>query len=155
MRLPAEQHTMWPFSDIFIKGSTMQEEFCADRQGCCPVREAISSQYRAASKGFDWQDIQGVLLKVREETAELEEAVHSGDEGHAREELGDLLLACFSVARFLKADPVACLDHASRRFAERFNQVEKMALEEGYDLESCTAELLDVFWERAKKLTRQ
>lgn len=133
----------------------MEKNFCIDEQDRCPVQDAVRIQYCAAEKGFDWQEIQGVLLKVREELGELDDAIRSGNETHANEELGDLLFACFSVARFLKTDPVMCLDHAAKRFAERFECVEKMAFQDGRVLGSCTAEVLDAYWERAKKLMRQ
>lgn len=133
----------------------MNQEFLAKKEDRCPVQDAVRIQYRAAAKGFDWPDIHGVLLKVREEVDELDDAIASGNEAHAQEELGDLLFACFSVARFLNADPVDCLDLAARRFTARFQCVEEMAFQDGYALESCPAALLDAYWEQAKKLMAQ
>ncbi len=121
----------------------------------CPAQVALHIQHSAADKGFDWTNIEGVLAKVHEETTEVLEAVHSQDYKHAQEELGDLLFAAFSVARFLDADPIACLDNAAQRFQKRFDCMEKMADEEGISLESCSAESLDLYWDRVKKLMRQ
>lgn len=133
----------------------MEKDLCINEEGRCPVQDAVRIQYRAAAKGFDWPNIQGVLLKVQEEVDELCDALRSGNAAHAKEELGDLLFACFSVARFLDADPVTCLDHAAKRFAARFRCVEDMAYKDGRALETCPAALLDAYWEQAKKLMRQ
>ena len=46
---------------------------------------------RAVRSGFEWPNIDGVLDKVREEVAELEEAIAEGDQEHIKAEIGDLL----------------------------------------------------------------
>ena len=43
-----------------------------------PLVEAFRVQSDAASLGFDWPDVAGVLAKVREETNEVEEALNDG-----------------------------------------------------------------------------
>src|SRR5688572_30768343 len=48
---------------------------------------------RAASVGFDWPDTPAVLAKAREEFAETEAAIASGDKDAIHEELGDLLMS--------------------------------------------------------------
>ena len=112
-------------------------------------------QHHAADKGFDWTDVHGVLEKVEEEVAEIYEAVRDGDTRHAQEELGDLLFAAFNVARFLHSNPLDCLYHATKRFTQRFECMEALVNQEGNSLESCSAESLDAYWERVKKLMPQ
>ena len=133
----------------------MEQDFRTNNEDRCPIQDAVRIQYQAAATGFDWPDIHGVLLKVQEEVDELDEAIASGNDAHARDELGDLLFACFSVARFLNADVVTCLDHATKRFAARFQCVKDMANKDGRALETCPAALLNAYWEQAKKLMRQ
>ena len=128
---------------------------CSGGPGQCPVNNALDIQMRASAVGFDWKDIGGVLEKMQEELDELIAAVRSGDVNHAGDELGDLLFTAFSVARFLHKAPVSCLDEATGRFESRFQCVEALAQEEGRSLESCSAERLDAYWERAKKLVLQ
>lgn len=133
----------------------MPDLFCVSKNSACPVRTAIQIQYNAAATGFDWPDIYGVLDKVREELEELESAVREDNVVHAGEELGDLLFAAFSVARFLGVDPIESLDKTTSRFQKRLECVRKIASQEGVSLESCSAERLDAYWERAKKLMQQ
>lgn len=137
------------------KESFMSINACQNDNASCPVRTAIDIQYDASAAGFDWPDIQGVLEKVREELIELENAIEEKNLIHAGEELGDLLFAAFSVARFLNVDPIRCIDETSQRFQKRLEYARKIALDEGKTLESCSAEIMDAYWERAKKLMRQ
>ena len=60
---------------------------------------------KAANSGFDWENVRGVLNKVREEIAELEEAIEGGSNQAIEMELGDLLFATTSVARHLDVNP--------------------------------------------------
>jgi uncharacterized protein YabN with tetrapyrrole methylase and pyrophosphatase domain len=121
----------------------------------CPVKQAMEIQYESAGVGFDWPDIAGVLAKVQEELDELDTACKDEDYEHAKDELGDLLFAAFSVARFLNTNPVYCLERTTNRFQKRFDCVKQMALQEGISLKSCSAERLDALWEMAKNLVSQ
>jgi len=116
---------------------------------------ATQVQRDASQIGFDWQDIAGALDKVEEEIAELRLAVVQGDTIHAGDELGDLIFAAVSVARFLEVDPQKCLIRATTRFQKRLDLVKDIAEKQGVLLASCAPEELDCLWEQAKKLMRQ
>ena len=58
-------------------------------------------QKKAARVGFDWPDAKPVFDKIREETAELEEAVQNGNKAHIEEEIGDLFFSVVNLARKL------------------------------------------------------
>ncbi len=107
-------------------------------------------QEQAASFGFDWPDIHGVLDKIEEELNEMREAVASGNLPHAQKELGDLLLAAVNTARFLEADPEDVLDKATKRFQARFRAVQKVFAQEGRDMKTCSLRELDDVWNRVK-----
>ena len=62
----------------------------------------------------------GVWAKVHEELDELKEAVISGDQSHAQEELGDLLFTLVNVARWCGIAPEEGLAGTNRRFLDRF-----------------------------------
>ena len=49
-------------------------------------------QKRVASVGFDWPDTKGVFKKIKEELAELEEAVEANSKESIQEEIGDLYM---------------------------------------------------------------
>ena len=71
------------------------------------LTRAWKLQARASTVGFDWNDARLVLDKVREETAEIDEALASGDKAAIVEEIGDLLFVVANLARHVDADPKA------------------------------------------------
>jgi MazG family protein len=111
---------------------------------------AQEMQERAASLGYDWPSVEGVLEKVVEESAELARAT---DERERREELGDLLLVVVNLARRLDIDAEAALRAASTKFAARFAAVERSAAERAVELRALTMEELDELWQAAKTET--
>ncbi len=112
-------------------------------------------QRKAASVGFDWDDVEGALPKVTEELGELRGAMalRSDSEASDREieaELGDLLFAVVNVARHLDVDPEAALRSASAKFRGRFQLVEAIAASRGLDLQVMDLDALDALWDEAK-----
>ena len=117
--------------------------------------KAQRSQEKAARVGFDWKDAAGPLAKIREELAELEEAVAASKDTaldvHVKEELGDLLFSVANLARHLKADAESALEGTTAKFSRRFRSVEAAAKAAGRDLKSMTLEEMDALWDAAKK----
>ena len=103
-------------------------------------------QKKARKVGFDWPDAAGALSKVREETAELEQAMACG--GNVEEELGDLLFAVVNVSRFAGVDAEEALAGAARKFAGRFARLEQLA---GDKLSDMSLEQMDELWDRVKR----
>ncbi len=108
---------------------------------------------RAANVGFDWPDADGVLLKVREELAEVEAAVASArerDEERSAEveaEIGDLLFAVANLARHMGLSPEVALRSASTKFERRFRAIEsRIASGEAADLQA-----MDALWDEVKR----
>ena len=116
--------------------------------------KAQRSQEKAARVGFDWKDAKGPLAKIREELAELEEAVAASDDTaldpHVKEELGDLLFSVTNLARHLKADSESALEGATAKFARRFRTVESGAKEAGRDLKGMSLAEMETLWDAAK-----
>ena len=117
--------------------------------------KAQRSQEKAARVGFDWKDASGPLAKIREELAELEEAVAESKDTaldvHVKEELGDLLFSVANLARHLKADSESALEGTTAKFSRRFRAVEAAAKAAGRDLKSMTLAEMDALWNEAKK----
>lgn len=105
---------------------------------------------KAAKVGFDWEDISGVMDKVREEAAELAQAVQSGNTANIEEELGDLLFAATSIARFADIKAETALNRATEKFISRFEAVEQMTTSQGKNLSDMTLEEQTVLWQKAK-----
>ena len=109
-------------------------------------------QARAARVGFDWPASHQVVDKIREELAELEEAMAADppDESHVAEEVGDLLLACVNLSRKLGVDPEAALRAGNAKFERRFRGLEAVLKAAGETPEGVDFERLEAAYQRAK-----
>ncbi|MEZ5384788.1 MAG: nucleoside triphosphate pyrophosphohydrolase [Prosthecobacter sp.] len=108
-------------------------------------------QKKAARVGFDWPDAKPVFDKIREETAELEEAVHSGDNAHIEEEIGDLFFSVVNLARKLGVESESALAAANDKFMNRFHTMEKHLREQGRELSKLSLAEMDEAWDAVKK----
>jgi len=124
--------------------------------------EAYQLTRRAANVGFDWENIEGVLEKMMEETEELrarlkekntnaESVEAQRTQRGIEEEIGDLLFVAVNVARFLGADPEIALRKANRKFAGRFREMERRARQEGKLFSEMTIDQMEGLWKAAKE----
>jgi tetrapyrrole methylase family protein/MazG family protein len=113
---------------------------------------AEKMQRRVARVGFDWTDMRPVLDKVIEEFNEFREAVLSGDQAHAEEELGDIMFALVNVARHRDICAEDALRLTTKKFAKRFRYIEDHYKKTGKDINKATLEEMDRLWEESKKL---
>jgi tetrapyrrole methylase family protein/MazG family protein len=116
--------------------------------------QAYRAQEKAASVGFDWDSVDGVIAKLREEVEEAAEAITGGDATRISEELGDLLFAVVNLARFVKSDPEAHLRAATGKFRRRFDRVVAKLRAEGRSVEEAGLPELDRLWEAVKEEER-
>jgi MazG family protein len=123
--------------------------------GLPALLRAYRVQEKAASVGFDWPDVAGVLAKIREEVDETEAALESQDQARVAEEIGDLLFAVVNLARFVKADPEAHLRAATEKFRRRFDRMVEGLDKEGTSPGKATLAVMDRLWEEAKREERK
>lgn len=116
------------------------------------LARAEKLQRRAATVGFDWDDVAPVLAKVEEELAELSAVVDDRDA--ALHEVGDLLFAVTNLARKVGVDAETALRIANDRFSQRFRHIEVSAEAEARSLGELSLEELDRLWEAAKAAER-
>jgi MazG family protein len=109
---------------------------------------ANEMQARAASLGYDWPDLEGVIDKVAEEATEL---LGADEPAHRAEEYGDLMFVLVNLARKMDIDPEAALRAASRKFARRFAGVERLARERQVQLKALGLDELDERWQEVKR----
>jgi nucleoside triphosphate diphosphatase len=114
------------------------------------LTRALKLQDKAGKVGFDWNDPQAVLAKIREETDEIAAAFASGAHSQAADETGDLLFAVVNLARHLDADPEALLRAANVKFERRFGFIERALAAAGKTPEQSTLSEMDELWNRAK-----
>lgn len=120
--------------------------------------EAYELTRKAAKVGFDWQHIEGVLEKLREEMRELRETIAPMNTQEARqrleEEVGDLLFVAVNVARFLSVDPEVALKAANRKFKARFRAMEERAASRGKSFADVPRDEMERLWEWSKTRER-
>ena len=115
------------------------------------VERARKLQKRAAQVGFDWAEIAPVLEKLKEEVAEFEEALASGDLERMSDELGDVLFATINLARHSKIEPEVALRSTNQRFETRFKWIEAALSQQDKVFKDTNLEELDALWDQAKK----
>jgi len=115
------------------------------------LTRAWKLQARASTVGFDWSDVRLVLDKVREETAEIDEALASGDKAAIVEEIGDLLFVVANLARHVDADPEGCLQAANAKFERRFKGIEKALEAQGKVAADVGLAELEALWQEVKR----
>lgn len=112
---------------------------------------AFELSKRASRTGFEWPDLPSVFDKLREEEAELHQAMRGGDPNAVRDEIGDLLFTVVQIARWLKVEPEDALRIMTDRFISRFEAMESQAEK---PLRELTFDEWDGLWERSKNLSR-
>jgi MazG family protein len=106
---------------------------------------ALKTQRRAASTGFDFEDVP--YDGVRAELDELEEASSREERFH---EVGDVLFAAVNVARKLKVDPELALRASSERFRGRVEAAEELAARDGAAWDDLDTDAQLAYYARAR-----
>lgn len=117
--------------------------------------KAFRMTEKAAAIGFDWRRPADVMVKMREEMAELEAEL--GEDGGAatdrmRDEMGDVLFVLANLARHLGVEPETALQRSNASFKRRFESMESQARASGRSLRELSLEEQDALWEEAKRL---
>jgi len=106
---------------------------------------------RARSVGFDWNDSNGVLGKIREELSELIEAINSKNESAIEEEMGDLLFTIVSLSRHLSKNPETALRKATNKFEKRFKLMEHELEQEKKQFSQLSYDEMNHLWNKVKQ----
>ncbi len=106
-------------------------------------------QEYAAGYNFDWKDYRGPLDKVKEEIAEVEEAIE--DNGDIELEIGDLIFATVNLARKTKVDPEIAIYRTIQKVVKRLRYMEKYFQDNNKPIENTSLEELDKIWEKSKE----
>ncbi|MBQ9942047.1 MAG: nucleoside triphosphate pyrophosphohydrolase [Christensenellaceae bacterium] len=117
--------------------------------GMSALLRAAKVQKKAASVGFDWPDHKGAMEKVAEEAAEILAELEAGRDPEG--ECGDLLFSAVNLLRLLKVDADTALNGTTRKFIRRFSAMEKLAADQGKELNGMSLDQQDKLWEMAKK----
>ena len=112
--------------------------------------KAFRVQEKVSGVGFDWDDSEGVLDKVKEELDEFKLEVSNNNINEMEMEFGDLLFSLINYARFLKINPETALELTNKKFINRFKYIESQAFRLGKKINQLSLEEMNFFWEQAK-----
>jgi len=113
--------------------------------------KAMRLQEKAKQVGFEWENKEQVWDKVKEEEAELQEAISLEDQKKIEEEFGDLVFSLVNFARFLNIDAENALEITNKKFINRFSQMEAKAMASGKNLNAMTLQEMDSIWNQIKR----
>lgn len=117
--------------------------------------KASRIQDKAAGIGFDWDNIDDVFAKVKEEIEELHAEVKAQKHTAIEAEFGDVLFSLINYARFLKVNPEDALERTNKKFIARFQYLERKAAESGKSLRDMTLAEIEAYWQEAKGFFEQ
>ena len=110
---------------------------------------AQSLQDRASGVGFDWDDVDGVIEKIREE---LDEFQRASDAEQKAAEMGDVIFSLVNLSRWLDIDAETSLREANGRFRSRFAKMEELGRGRETPFESLDIKEKEALWQEAKGL---
>ena len=112
--------------------------------------KALRIQEKVSGVGFDWDNSEGVLNKVKEELEELRKEVIEKNINEMELEFGDVLFSLINYARFLKINPETALELTNKKFIKRFKFIESEAHKLGKKINQLSVEEKNIFWQQAK-----
>lgn len=135
-----------------IKSEEKQRMTVTDKlRAIPPMYPALLRAQKVGKKAscFDFADADQACDKVLEEIREVMEV--TGDPVEAEKEIGDLLLAVTSLARMLGVNAEQALYHATNRFIDRFEAIEKEVEARGLNMAEADRDELERIWEENKR----
>ena len=115
-----------------------------------PLTKAYRIHAKAAGAGFTWPEDEEVERQVEAEWLELLDAKDQGDEAAVEREFGDHLFSLVEFGRRKGIKAAAALDSATQRFLTRFEAMEALARERGFDFKTLSLDEKDELWEEVK-----
>ena len=115
------------------------------------LQKSVKLQKLAGKVGFDWQDTSDVLVKLKEEIVELEEAIGKSNKQEIESEFGDVLFTAVNMARHLNVDPELALRGANGRFKNRVLWIENELGKNGEFVSDKNIDDLNQLWNEAKR----
>lgn len=131
---------------------SITEEMNGITKGLPSLLRAHKVQEKAKQVGFDFQDVNFAIKKLKEELEEVIDVYNTGNKEKIKEEVGDLLFSCVNIARFLKIDQELALNSTIDKFIKRFSYIEEESKKMGIKLTDMKLDEMEKLWQYSKKL---
>lgn len=105
---------------------------------------------KASHVGFDWNNANDVIEKVKEELKELQIELEGGSREAMEKEWGDLIFSLVNLARHLNIEAESVSHRSIDNFISRFRNLEVMAKEMNKDLSELSISEMDELWDKVK-----
>lgn len=136
-----------------IKSEEKERKTVTDKlRSIPPMLPALMRAEKVGKKAscFDFANADEVMIKVKEELCELEEAMSGEGEQRVEEEMGDLIFSVVSLCRKLGVEPEVALNKATDKFITRFAALEGEVEARSQKITDLTMSELDKIWEEIK-----
>ena len=107
-------------------------------------------QEKASLAGFDWDDIEDVWLKMKEEINELKIAQEKKNLENIHDEIGDLLFTVINLSRHFGISAENALRKSNQKFIRRFQLLECEISDLNKTIDECSSEYLNELWDKVK-----
>jgi MazG family protein len=125
-------------------------------KGLPALLEGYQLTRRASNVGFDWENAEGIIEKIREEIKEVREALARPERPgikaqlEVEAEIGDLIFSVVNLARFTGVDPERALKRTNGKFSQRFHWMERKAQENERRLADFPRAEMEELWNKSK-----
>lgn len=110
---------------------------------------------RACDVGFEWDSLDGVLNKIKEELEEVKVEYEENNQEALKSEIGDLLFTTAILGYYTNINPELPLRLANEKFERRFNYVESQMQKSGFEMKKGELDKMETFWQQAKQIEKQ
>lgn len=151
VHVDSTEEVLQNWEKIKLKEKDGNRSVLAGVPGALPALvKAFRVQEKAANVGFDWEKPEQVWNKVKEESAEVGQAIAEGNKDDIEAEFGDLLFSIVNAARLYGVNPENALERTNRKFISRFNHIEEASKAQGRAISDLSLEEMDNLWNEAK-----
>lgn len=144
--------------DVWEKNKQKEKGFNSGYEYLSSVPKSFPSVLRADKVGsrsgkynMDFESVEQVADKVKEEFYEVLQEYKNKNEKGIYEECGDLLFAVVSFVRLLGVNGELSLNDATDKFLRRFKKTEELAFKDGKNLKELSAKEIDRYYNESKK----
>ena len=130
---------------------TLTEEINAIANALPALVRAKKVQKKAAKVGFDFENINEAVDKLREELNEVLDVYETDNKAKILEEVGDLIFSCVNIARMLDVDSEEALTSSTKKFINRFEYIENKVINSGKKITEVSIDEMNAIWEEAKE----